>query len=354
MLGFWVLLDAARKAQASALSAWAASPPRRARAEIAGGPFWRVLEVTPGSCAPPVLLVPAPIKRATILDLAPGASLVDRLATLGFRVFLLEWREPTAGEGGLGLEAYAGRALPEAAAAVAARTGAAPWLVGHSLGGTFATIAGLLRPESVRGLVLVHAPLAFAPGSTPFRDALVRSAPGLLPAHGLVPGSLLSLVSAASAPATFVGERAADALACAGDPEARARHLGVERWTLEEVALPAALVRDVVGRLWQEDALARGTLVLAGERLGPDRLAVPLLAIASPADAIAPPAAVAPFLEAVRRPVPARLVRWPRERGTVFAHLAAVLGPRAHARLWPAVRRWMAARTAGEPARAQR
>ncbi|MCL6607901.1 MAG: alpha/beta fold hydrolase [Geminicoccaceae bacterium] len=354
MLGFWALLDAARKAQATALSAWLPSPPRHARSAIVQGPLWRLLDAEPGSRAPPALLVPAPIKRATILDLAPRASLVDRLATLGWRVLLLEWREPAAGEGELGLEAYAGRALPDAAAAVAARTGAAPWLVGHSLGGTFATIAGLLRPELVRGLVLVHAPLAFAPGSSPFRDALVRSAPGLFPADGLVPGSLLSFVSAAAAPATFLGERVADALACAGDPEARARHLAVERWTLEEAALPAALVRDVLGRLGQEDALTRGTLRVAGERLAPDRLAVPLLAIASPADAIAPPAAVAPFLEAVRRSVPTRLVRWPMERGTVFAHLAAVLGPRAHARLWPAVRRWMAARTPREFGPAQR
>gem|GEM_PF-4365154 len=190
-------------------------------------------------------------------------------------------------------------------------------------------------PPCRAGSTIVRGPLRrlldARPGSSPFRDALVRSAPGPLPAHGLVPGSLLSFVSAASAPAISSGERAVDALASAADPEGRARHLAVERWTLEEAALSAALVRDVVDRLRRDDALGRGTLVLAGERLGPDRFAVPLLAIASPAEAIAPPAAVAPFLEAVRRSVPARLVRWPRGRGTVFGHLSAVLGPRAHA-----------------------
>ncbi|MCX8102091.1 MAG: hypothetical protein RMK81_05480 [Geminicoccaceae bacterium] len=344
MLGAWGLLDATRRAQALALAAWLPESPPRAGIEIAAGPIWRLVDLAPESRAAPVLLVPAPIKRATILDLAPEASLVDRLASLGWRPFLLAWREPEVAQARCGLDDYAGRALPAAAAAVAARAGAAPWLVGHSLGGTFAAIAALAAPARARGLVLVHAPLGFAPGSSPFRDALVRLAPHLSAGDGLVPGSLLSFVSAAAAPATFLAERAADALACAGDPEALRLHLRVERWTLEEACLPAALVRDVLERLWRADELVRGTLRVGGARLGPERLLVPLLAIASPADAIAPPAAVTPFLAAACG-AETRLVRWPMERGTVFAHLAAVLGRSAHARLWPAVSRWMARRS---------
>lgn len=353
MFGAWELLDATRRAQALALATWLPAPAPRAAVEIAAGEVWRLLDLAPRSRAAPLLLVPAPIKRATILDLAPEASLVDRLAGLGWRPFLLAWREPGADQASRGLDEYAGRALPAATAAVAARTGSAPWLVGHSLGGTLATIAVLLQPEAVRGLVLVHAPLGFAPGSSPFRDALVRLAPRLVAGDGLVPGSLLSFVSAAAAPATFLGERAADALACAADPDALRLHLRIERWTLEEVGLPAALVRDVLERLWRADELVRGRLRVAGARLGPDRLARPLLAIASPADAIAPPATVTPFLAAARQ-AETRLVRWPMERGTVFAHLAALLGRRAHARLWPAVSRWMRARAAGARGGAQR
>lgn len=353
MLGAWELLDATRRAQAFALASLLPAPPARSAVEVAAGEVWRLMDLAPDTRAAPVLLVPAPIKRATILDLAPEASLVDRLASLGWRPFLLVWREPEAEEAGSGLDEYAGRALPAAAAAAAARAGSAPWLLGHSLGGTLATIAGLLEPEAVRGLVLVHAPLGFAPGSSPFRDALVRLAPTLAAGDGLVPGSLLSFVSAAAAPATFLGERAADALACAGDPDALRLHLRVEHWTLEEAGLPAALVRDVLERLWRGDELVRGGLRLVGARLGPDRLVRPLLAIASPADAIAPPSAVTPFLAAARQ-AETRLVRWPMERGTVFAHLTALLGRRAHARLWPAVSRWMRIRSAGGAAESQR
>ncbi len=257
----------------------------------------------------------------------------------------LEWCEPSPGDAALGLEHCAGRALPEAIRAVRGPGTARPWIVAHSLGGTLAVVATLLDPEPVEGLVLLHAPLSFAPGSSPFRDALVHLARALDGRPDLVPGSLLGFLAATAAPATFWAQRIADALACAGDAEAFHRHLLVERWTLDEIALPGALVRDVWERLWARDALCRGTLQLAGRRLDPGDLARPLLAISSPQDAIAPPAAVRPFLERARV-CETRLVRWPAEPGTVFAHLAAALGRRAHARLWPRVAAWMRSRGA--------
>jgi polyhydroxyalkanoate synthase subunit PhaC len=46
---------------------------------------------------PVLLIVPAPIKRAYIWDLVPGASVVQRLLASGIQVYLMEWERPGAG-----------------------------------------------------------------------------------------------------------------------------------------------------------------------------------------------------------------------------------------------------------------
>src|SRR5574340_586756 len=47
-----------------------------------------------GPGAPPLLLVPAPIKRAYILDLAPGASVVECCLAGGVRPYVIQWESP--------------------------------------------------------------------------------------------------------------------------------------------------------------------------------------------------------------------------------------------------------------------
>jgi polyhydroxyalkanoate synthase len=47
---------------------------------------------------PVFLIVPAPIKRAYIWDLAPGRSVVRAAQRAGFAVALIEWIEPAAPE----------------------------------------------------------------------------------------------------------------------------------------------------------------------------------------------------------------------------------------------------------------
>src|SRR5947208_10986316 len=45
----------------------------------------------PDISGPVVLLVPAPIKRAYLWDLAPGASVVQQFVRGGLRVYLAQW-----------------------------------------------------------------------------------------------------------------------------------------------------------------------------------------------------------------------------------------------------------------------
>ena len=67
----------------------------------ANGMRLRIYE--PTGSGPMILIVPAPIKRAYIWDLAPGRSVVRRLLAEGIGVGMVEWTEP-AGTRGYGLD----------------------------------------------------------------------------------------------------------------------------------------------------------------------------------------------------------------------------------------------------------
>src|SRR5581483_9360553 len=252
-----------------------------------------------------------------------------------------------------GLAEYTAGALGAAVAAVArdGPRGAALGLVGHSLGGTLATILTALHPDRVAALVLVEAPLCFAGAGGgalgPVLAALRLDA--LACRAGAIPGTALDWVAASAAPELFVWARWADRFASAANPAAWLLHHRVERWLLDEVALSGRLLADVVEQLYRTDALRRGTLTIGGRRIGPDRVPVPVLAVVDPVSRLVPPAAVLPFLAAARTRDTALLAH-PAEVGTALPHVTALVGRRAHQALWPQILDWLEARLA-RPAR---
>jgi polyhydroxyalkanoate synthase subunit PhaC len=190
--------------------------------------------------------------------------------------------------------------------------------------------------------VLLGAPLCFRPGISRFRDAIVALAPSNL-AEQVVPGSLLSQLSAWACPETFVWSRLLDATLSSPDPLARAIHARVERWALDEVPLPTRLVHEILHWLYREDRLCRGTLSLGECTAAPSRLRLPTLAVVNPRDEIAPPASVLPFIDAMPGQ-DVRVLDYPGEIGVGLQHLGILVGRQAYARVWPKIISWLDAR----------
>ena len=339
---FFAALDVMRRTQAGALGALGFAPRECDYRVLETTPRWRLRDY--GGEGPSLLIVAAPIKRPYVWDLAPSVSVIRRCLAEGLHLYLLEWLPPEPAHGGEGLEAHVDGVL-QAAAKVAAAGGTRPVLIGHSLGGTLAAIAAAVESREITALVLIGAPLCFARATSRFGDVLATMDASALADMTVVPGSFLTQVSAAASPETFVWSRLMDAATIAGDRAAMDLHARVEHWALDEAALPAALVREIFQNLYRDNRLVRGELTVHGRRIGPSALNVPVLAAANTADQVAPPAAMAPFLDAMGGG-DARLIAYPGETGVVLQHLALLIGREAHARIWPEILAWMRARAA--------
>ncbi len=332
--------DVIRRAQGRAYGAFGLDPAECPYRINFSGPFWRLRDYSDHDAAQSLLIVAAPIKRPYIWDLAPSTSSIRYILGQGLHVYLLEWLPASQTTSMNGLDEYT-KAISECVVKISNKSaGVKPFLMGHSLGGTLAAIFGALAPESIRGLVLLGAPLCFRPATSRFRDALVSLVPANLAHAGPFPGSLLSQMSAVASPGTFIWSRLIDAAFSATDNDALEIHARVERWALDEVPLPGELVHQIIEWLYREDRFCRGVLTIGDAHLGPLTLSVPTLAVVNTADEVAPLASVRPFLDAV--PIrDARIIEYSGEIGVCLQHLGILIGRKARDLVWPKIISWL-------------
>ena len=332
--------DVLRRAQGDALAALGLGSIECPYEVVASGSHWRLRDYGDHGSTPALVIVAAPIKRPYIWDLAPSVSAIRRCLRGRLHLYLLEWLPPSNHSGNNGLDEYV-QAIMEGIATVSSTSrGLKPFLAGHSLGGTLAAIFGAVAPTSIQGLVLLGAPLCFQPKQSQFRDALISLVPSEVSDTDPFPGSLLSHMSAMASPLTFIWSRQINALASHTDHHTLEIHARVERWALDEVALPGKLVHQIIDWLYRENRFYRGTLIVNGEQVSPSSLLTPTLAVVNMADDVAPPATVRPFADAME-PDKARVIEYPGEVGVSLQHLGILIGRKAHAHVWPQILSWL-------------
>lgn len=290
---------------------------------------------------PILLMVPAPIKRAYIWDLAPDASVVRACLDYGLRPYLVQWEDP---EPGAGLAEYADRYLGECLEAMGAECGRpGAILAGHSLGGVLAAVFAALHPDLAKGLVLLGTPLHFSASreqgdlgpvaETPAARELLAALPPR------VPGSFVSMAGFAASPMAFGRERWTDWWRSLGSRETLGTHMRVERWSLDELPLAGRLVEELLRQFYGADAFMAGSLRCGPRTVGAAQVEAPLLVVAEPNCAIVPPAAVLPFVDkAASREK--RVLWYEGDVGVAIQHVGSLVGRNAHARLWPEILDW--------------
>jgi len=317
---------------------------------------------------PAVLLVPAPIKRAYIWDMAPEISVVQRWLEHGYRVYLAEWvpldeqqagahaaagaNAAAHGDTDFSLAGYGDRLLRTCREQIRQDCGEDKVIIaGHSLGGILAAIHACLYPDAVAATVLLEAPLGFDPASDCFAP-LVRAAPDarrIADAFGQVPGSFLNMMSAAAEPHAFGWERLLDRTASMTSPQALSSYMQVERWTHDEFPLPGPLFVDLVESLYRNDAFTQGKLAIGARAIGPHDLSSPLVSVFDGRSKVIPPQSVHPFHEAAAS-ADKLLLEYSGDIGVNLQHVGVLVGRNAHARIWPAIFNWLEALHVGDTA----
>jgi polyhydroxyalkanoate synthase len=331
--------DMLRRAHGDIVGAFGLDPQESPHQIIMSRAHWRLRDYGGENRSRSLLIIAAPIKRPYIWDLAPSISAIRFCLHQGLHVQLLEWMPPSPTANNIGLDEYV-FAISEAVATITtAGQGAKPALTGHSLGGTLAAIYGAFLPESIKGLVLLGAPLCFEPSESRFRDALITLVPRELSDSDPFPGSLLSHASALASPGTFIWSRLMDAAMSIADPLAMEIHARVERWALDEMPLPGKLVHQIIEWLYRENRFCSNELKIGEKFIGPSTLSVPILAAVNTADDVAPLNSLRPFADAMAKKV--QIIEYPGELGVCLQHLGILVGRHAQAHVWPEIISWL-------------
>lgn len=291
-------------------------------------------DVAPAA-APPVLLVPSLINRWYVLDLRPGASLVEALVAAGLDVYLIDWGIPGDEDRHLTWDdvlARLARAVRRTRRAAGAERIS---LVGYCMGGTLAAIHAALEPAGVASLVDLLGPVDFAHGGALRRmvdprwfDADAVAAAGNVSPHQMQAGFV------ALRPTLDLGKLVGLVDLMRSDRAARESFAALETWASDNIPFPAAAYRTYLRELYQDNALALGRHRARGRPVALAAIRSPVMAIVAERDTICPPAAALALNDLVSS----------TRRDTLAVpggHVGAVVGSRAPEAVHRPLARWL-------------
>lgn len=287
----------------------------------------------------PILLVPSLINRWFVLDLRPGASLVEALVCAGFDVWLLDWGVPEAEDRDLDWDAVLARLGRAVRRVQRERAGTSISLLGYCMGGTLSTIYTAQHPDTVAALVTLGSPIDFSHGGMLRRmvDPSWFEVDAIADAGNVAPDQMQAGFAALRPTLELAKLMSSPELAT--DPAAREAFRALEAWSSDTIPFPGEAYRRYIRELYQGNELVLGTHRVNGRATPLAAITCPTLVITASRDAICPPAAATALLGLVASADTAVLE-------VPGGHVGAVVGSRAATEMYPGVVRWLAPRLA--------
>ena len=291
----------------------------------------------------PFLIVPwLGISRPYVLDLMPGASMIEFLVNQGHDVYLLDWGEIAEEDKELGFEEAALKILPRAIDRALETSGAAEiTLNGLCLGGTVCACYLGLNPDApVRNFIAVVAPVNFEEGGL-FRAWLdQRHFPAdlIVERYNGLPASLMGAGFKMLRP-TLEAQALSGLWANIRRPGYVDGYKAMSRWANDFIGMPGRFFSQLAKDLYGNNRLYNGDFALNGRKVDLGKIAQPLLTVAASQDFIVPAPAARGLMDKVSS-TDKEYVELPG------GHISVFSGRQAHQTLWPKIDQWVSQRSA--------
>lgn len=239
----------------------------------------------------PLLIVYSLVNRPYILDLKPERSLIGALRDLGSEVYLLDWGYPDPADRYVTLDDYVNFHLDRCLSLVSERHGGiAVNMLGVCQGGTLSVCYAAIHPERVNSLITLVAPIDFHAGaSSLYHLAKHVDFDRLVDSRGNIPAELLNTVFVSLKPYRLLSQRYVDMLELAGDEQAMADFLRMEKWMYDSPNQAGEAFRQFAKDFYQANGLVKGTVVLGTERVDLSRITMPVCNVYATYDHLVPP-----------------------------------------------------------------
>lgn len=290
---------------------------------------------TPGR--KPFLLIPSLINRYYVLDLRPGASVIEALVGANFDVWCLDWGTPEAEDRYLDWEAVLKR-LGRAVRRVKRETGADQiGVLGYCMGGTLTTIYVSQHASEIAALVTLAAPIDFERGGQ--LRCMVEPQwfdPDAIADAGNVAPVQMQSGFVALRPTTDLG-KVMSLPDLVTDKKARDGFMALDAWASDNIPFPAEAYRRYIKEMYQGNELVDGTHRVGGKPVSLRSITCPTLVITASRDTICPPAAATALLDHIGS-TDKKVLEVPG------GHVGAVVGGKAAKEMYPALAAWLSTR----------
>ncbi len=303
----------------------------------------RVLHYTQACSRFPVpLVMTAPLMMPHyVMDLRPGRSLVQYLATRGLDVYMVDWGAPDDTDRFDTLDDYVVRYLKHAIDAVRRLTRQdRVSLHGYCQGGLLAVLFAALYPERVCNLISQTGPVNFHDDGIYSLWTRHLNVDLFVDTLGNLPGQMLSSTLQFINPTGAFAQtiRYFDRLE---DEEYVRDYIAMNTWLNHVVDIPGEFFRKFIKDLYQRNLLVKGQLQIAGRCVDLRRITCPLLTLTSKKDHVVPWQSAAVLNDLVSS----------TDKELVLlegGHVGMTMGREAWKELWPRFADWTVARSGQE------